>query len=87
MTRKQKKMLIRIIVSAALLLLCKVMFKLVELPDAYSPYIKFVAYMIPYFTTLPKLILCGIFVVFIGCSAKVVWAFFGTKIQSLYMLR
>lgn len=49
MTRKQKKMLIRIIVSAALLLLCKVMFKLVELPDAYSPYIKFVAYMIPYF--------------------------------------
>ena len=49
MTRKQKKMLIRIIVSAALLLLCKVIFKLVELPDAYSPYIKFVAYMIPYF--------------------------------------
>ena len=49
MTRKQKKMLIRIIVSAALLLLCKVMFKLVELPNAYSPYIKFVAYMIPYF--------------------------------------
>ena len=42
-------MLIRIIVSAALLLLCKVIFKLVELPDAYSPYIKFVAYMIPYF--------------------------------------
>lgn len=49
MTRRQKKMLIRIIVSAALLLLCKVIFKLVELPDAYSPYIKFVAYMIPYF--------------------------------------
>ena len=49
MTRKQKKMLIRIIVSAALLLLCKVIFKLVELPDAYSPYIKFVTYMIPYF--------------------------------------
>lgn len=49
MTRKQKKMLIRIIVSAALLLFCKVIFKLVELPDAYSPYIKFVAYMIPYF--------------------------------------
>jgi len=49
MTRKQKKMLIRIIVSAVLLLLCKVIFKLVELPDAYSPYIKFVAYMIPYF--------------------------------------
>ena len=49
MTRKQKKMLIRIIVSAALLLLCKVIFMLVELPDAYSPYIKFVAYMIPYF--------------------------------------
>lgn len=49
MTRKQKKMLIRIIVSAALLLLCKVIFKLVELPDVYSPYIKFVAYMIPYF--------------------------------------
>ena len=49
MTRKQKKMLIRIIVSAALLLLCKVIFKLVELPDAYSPYIKFFAYMIPYF--------------------------------------
>ena len=49
MTRKQKKILIRIIVSAALLLLCKVIFKLVELPDAYSPYIKFVAYMIPYF--------------------------------------
>lgn len=49
MTRKQKKMLIRIIVSAALLLLCKVIFKIVELPDAYSPYIKFVAYMIPYF--------------------------------------
>lgn len=49
MTRKQKKMLIRIIVSAALLLLCKVIFKLAELPDAYSPYIKFVAYMIPYF--------------------------------------
>ena len=49
MTRKQKKMLIRIIVSAALLLLCKVIFKLVELPDAYSPYIKFVSYMIPYF--------------------------------------
>ena len=49
MTRKQKKMLIRIIVSTALLLLCKVIFKLVELPDAYSPYIKFVAYMIPYF--------------------------------------
>lgn len=49
MTRKQKKMLIRIIVSAALLLLCKVIFKLVELPDAYSPYIKFAAYMIPYF--------------------------------------
>ena len=49
MTRKQKKMLIRIIVWAALLLLCKVIFKLVELPDAYSPYIKFVAYMIPYF--------------------------------------
>ena len=49
MTRKQKKMLIRIIVSAALLLRCKVIFKLVELPDAYSPYIKFVAYMIPYF--------------------------------------
>lgn len=43
------------------------------------------AYMIPYFTTLPKLIFCGIFVVFIGCSATVVWAFFGTKIQSLYM--
>ena len=30
-------------------MLCKVIFKLVELPDAYSPYIKFVAYMIPYF--------------------------------------
>ncbi len=49
MTRKQKKMLIRIIVSAALLLLCKVIFKLVELPDEYSPYIKFITYMIPYF--------------------------------------
>ncbi len=49
MTRKQKKMFMRIVVSAVLLLLCKVIFKFVELPDAYSPYVKFVAYMIPYF--------------------------------------
>ncbi len=42
-------MFMRIVVSAVLLLLCKVIFKFVELPDAYSPYVKFVAYMIPYF--------------------------------------
>lgn len=49
MTRKQKKMLTRIIISSVLLVLCKVIFGFVTLPDAYAPYIKFVAYMIPYF--------------------------------------
>ena len=56
MTKKQKKMLIRIIVSALLIVALKVVGSFVEI----NRYLEFALYMIPYFV-----IFCNIFLLFI----------------------
>lgn len=48
MTRKQKKMLIRIIVSAVLLIGFSVLFSIVNVTAVWLPYVRFIAFMIPY---------------------------------------
>lgn len=49
MTRKQKKMLIRIIVSAALLIGFTVLFNKLTITALWLPYVRFAAFMVPYF--------------------------------------
>jgi Cd2+/Zn2+-exporting ATPase len=48
MTRKQKKVLIRIIVSTILLIAFSILFSVIDTTPAWVPYVKFVAFMIPY---------------------------------------
>lgn len=49
MTRKQKKILIRIIISAVLLIGFSILFHYINLTAAWFPYVRFIAFMIPYF--------------------------------------
>lgn len=49
MTKKQKKMLIRILVSTVLLIGFSILFSIIKTDALWLPYVKFVAFMIPYF--------------------------------------
>lgn len=44
-------------------------------------------YLVPYFVTLPKLLIAGVGVVAIGCIATFTWAFCGMKMQTFYKQR
>ncbi len=41
-------------------------------------------YIVPYFQSLIYIVLMGLFVIFIGCSATMTWAFLGLKLQKFY---
>lgn len=49
MTRKQKKMLIRILLSTVLLIGFSILFSVIKSDLIWLPYLKFIAFMVPYF--------------------------------------
>lgn len=42
-------------------------------------------YIVPYFESALYIILMGLFVILVGCSATLTWAFLGVKLQKFYM--